>query len=101
MTRLSLSISSGTISICPNVGYWHKADIPKTAANVRLSLSEDRLPFRWIWSPAGRACYFFIIVVVRYETTAAAPWALLLIVRTFLNDAIAFAVWTGFHRASL
>jgi hypothetical protein len=42
-------------------------------------------------------CYFFIIVVMGYETTAAAPWALLLIVRTFFNDAIAVAVWTGFH----
>ena len=37
------------------------------------------------------------VVVIRYKTTAAAPWALLLIVRTFLNDAIAVAVWTGFH----
>jgi hypothetical protein len=49
------------------------------------------------WSPAGSARHFFIIIVIRHETTAAAPWALLLIVRTFLNDAIAFAVWTGFH----
>jgi hypothetical protein len=48
-------------------------------------------------SPAGSACYFFITIVVRHETTAAARWALLLIVRTLFDDAIAVAVWTGFH----
>jgi hypothetical protein len=46
-------------------------------------------------------CYFFIIIVIRHETTATACWALLLIVRTFFNDAFTIAVWTGFHvRAS-
>src|SRR5215469_15108830 len=54
-------------------------------------------PFRRIGSPAGSACYLFIIIVIRHETTAAAPWALLLIVRTLFNDAITIAVWTGFH----
>jgi hypothetical protein len=49
------------------------------------------------WSPAGSARHFFIIIVIRHETTAAAPWALLLIVRTLFNDAITVAVWTGFH----
>jgi len=44
-----------------------------------------------------RAYYFFIVIVIRHETTAAAGWALLLIVRTFLNDAITVAVRTGFH----
>jgi hypothetical protein len=89
--------------------YWHK-DIQKTAANVRywgkadigcqcplLSLSEDRPSMFRIWSRAGRACHFFIVVVIRYETTAAAPWALLLIVRTFFNDAVAVADWKSFH----
>ena len=47
-----------------------------------------------IGSLAGSACHFFIIIVIRDETTAAAPWALLLIVR---NDAITIAVWTGFQ----
>jgi len=54
-------------------------------------------PFRRIGSPAGSACYFFVIIVIRYEATAAARWALLLIVRTLFNDAITVAVWTGFH----
>jgi hypothetical protein len=43
-----------------------------------------------------RACYFLIIIVIRHETTAAARWALLLIVRTLSNDAITVAVWAGF-----
>jgi hypothetical protein len=51
--------------------------------------------FRRIASPAGSACYFFI--VIGYETTTAARWALLLIVRTLFNDAITVAFWTGFH----
>jgi hypothetical protein len=41
--------------------------------------------------------YFFVVIVIRHEATAAARWALLLIVRTFFNDAITVAVWTGFH----
>src|SRR3974377_1106542 len=42
--------------------------------------------------------YFFIVVIViRYETTAAARWALLFIVRTFFNYAFAVALWAGFH----
>ena len=48
-------------------------------------------------SPAGSACYFFIIIVIGYETTTAARWALLLIVRTLFNNAITVAFWTGFH----
>ena len=44
--------------------------------------------------------YFFVaVVVIRYETTATARWALLFIVRTFFNDTITVAVWTGFHVA--
>jgi hypothetical protein len=42
--------------------------------------------------------YFFLaVVVIRYETTATARWALLFIVRAFFNDTITVAVWTGFH----
>ena len=42
------------------------------------------------------ASYFFIIIVIRHETTAAARWALPLFVRTLFNYAITVAVWTGF-----
>jgi hypothetical protein len=45
---------------------------------------------------AGSACYFFIIIFIRHETTAAARWALLLIVRILFYDAITVAVWAGF-----
>ena len=42
--------------------------------------------------------YFFIVVIViRYETTAAARWALLFVVRTFFNYAFAVALWASFH----
>ena len=41
--------------------------------------------------------YFFLAVVVRYETTATARWALLFIVRAFFNDTVTVAIWTGFH----
>ena len=47
-------------------------------------------------SLAGSACYFLIIIVIRHETTAAARWALLLIVHTLFDDAITVAVRTGF-----
>ena len=43
------------------------------------------------------AYYFFIVIVIRYETTATARWALPLIVHTLFNDAITVAVWTCFH----
>jgi hypothetical protein len=63
-----------------------------------LTRSGHRRPFRGIGSPAdGGACHFVIIIVIGHETTAAAPWALLFIVRTLFNDAFAIAVWTGFH----
>ena len=50
-----------------------------------------------IGRPFRSANYFFILSVIRDETTAAARWALLLIVSTLFNDAITVAVWTGFH----
>jgi hypothetical protein len=37
------------------------------------------------------------VVVVGYETTATARWALRFIVRAFFIDTITVAVWTGFH----
>jgi hypothetical protein len=39
--------------------------------------------------------FFMVVVVVRYETTATARWALLFIVRAFFNDTITVAVWTA------
>ncbi|MGB8394586.1 MAG: hypothetical protein WCE27_13295, partial [Pseudolabrys sp.] len=36
--------------------------------------------------------FFMLVVVVRYETTATARWALLFIVRAFFDDTITIAV---------
>jgi hypothetical protein len=45
--------------------------------------------------------YFFLaVVVIRYETTATARWALLLIVQAFFNDTITIAVWACFHECA-
>ena len=43
--------------------------------------------------------YYFVIVfvVIRYKTKATAGRALAFIVRIFVNDTIAIAVWTSFH----
>ena len=38
-----------------------------------------------------------VVIVIRYETTAAARWALLFIVRAFFDYAFAVALWTSFH----
>jgi hypothetical protein len=37
------------------------------------------------------------VIVIRYETTDTARWALPFIVRAFFNDTITVAIWTGFH----
>ena len=37
------------------------------------------------------------VIVIWYETTAAARWESLFIGRTFFNDTITVAIWTGFH----
>jgi hypothetical protein len=38
-----------------------------------------------------------MVVVIRYKTKAAACRALTFIVRIFVNDTIAVAIWTRFH----
>jgi len=42
-----------------------------------------------------------MIVVIRYKTKAAACWALTFIVRIFVNDTIAIAVWTSFDTITI
>jgi hypothetical protein len=41
--------------------------------------------------------YFFILLIIGHKATAAARWTLAFILRTFFNDAITVAVWTGFR----
>ena len=45
-----------------------------------------------------RRCFYyvFIVVVIRYETTAAAGWTLMFIVGAFINYTITVAIWTSF-----
>jgi hypothetical protein len=57
------------------------------------------------WPPRSgtdRANYFFIVVVIGYDTAATAHWTLMFIVRAFFDHTITVAVWTrfSFHGAS-
>jgi hypothetical protein len=60
----------------------------------------DRWPPR---SPAGRANYVIIVVVIGYDTAATARWTLMFIVLAFIDHTITVAVWTrfSFHGAVL
>ena len=51
------------------------------------------------FSSRSRDVYYFfmLVVVIRYRTKATARRALAFIVRIFVNDTIAIAVWTSFH----
>jgi hypothetical protein len=54
--------------------------------------------FRFAVGPlGGRARDLFAIIIIGHKTTAATPWALLLVVCALFNDAITVALWTGFH----
>jgi len=50
---------------------------------------------------ARRFYYFFIVVVIRYKTNATECRALTFIVRIFVNDTIAIAVWTSFDTITI
>src|SRR5262249_51397169 len=45
--------------------------------------------------------YFFMVVVIRHKTKATACRALTFIVRIFVNDTIAIAVWTSFDTITI
>src|SRR5262249_29677459 len=52
----------------------------------------------FVGTDRARFYYFFmIVVVIRYKPKATARRALTFIVRIFVNDTIAIAIWTGFH----
>ena len=46
--------------------------------------------------PFARSSYYFFLVVITHKTKATACRALTFIVRVFVNDSIAVAVWTSF-----
>jgi hypothetical protein len=56
-------------------------------------LQKNRWPPR---SRAGRTNYFFIVVVIGYDTAASARWTLMFVVRAFIDHTITVAVWTRF-----
>jgi hypothetical protein len=58
-------------------------------------LGQKKMQRSWM---IDRRCFYyvFIVVVIRYETTAAAGWTLMFIVRAFINYTITVAIWTSF-----
>jgi hypothetical protein len=38
-----------------------------------------------------------MVIVITYKTKATARWALTFVIRIFVNDAVAIAVWTSFN----
>jgi hypothetical protein len=72
----------------------HRLSARTRCADEVLNLPRSSIPLPCVY-------YFFLaVVVIRYETTAAARWALLFIVRAFFNDTITVALRTGFHMYS-
>src|ERR1700756_5728678 len=45
--------------------------------------------------------YFFMVVVIRYKTKVTACRALTFVVRIFVDDTIAIAVWTSFDTITI
>ena len=57
-----------------------------------------------VWSLGGRSSFYYlfmVIVIIPYEANATACRALTFIVRIFVNDAIAVAVWTSFDTIAI
>ena len=53
-----------------------------------------------VWSLGGRSSFYYlfmVIVIITYEANATAGRALTFVVRIFVNDTVAIAVWTCFH----
>ena len=86
---------------------WVISVISKRGTDVRFAPQSDRicdllgrsLPGTELSTVVDRVClyYFFMVVVIRYKTTAAACWALTFIVRIFVNDTVTITVWTSFR----
>jgi hypothetical protein len=50
------------------------------------------------WHRVGSYYFLIVVVIIRYEPTAAARWASLFIIRTFFNNAFTITVWARFLR---
>jgi hypothetical protein len=85
-----------TRRVAPQMSAYDPQRTLGTIPMGRLSGFADRCPASSI---RLRCVYYFFpaVVVIRYETTATAGWALPFIVRAFFDDTITVAVWTSFH----
>ena len=90
---------SGVKRTCPFALHMSANDPKRTlGTNPMGCLSGFADPCRASSIRLRRVYYFFPAgVVIRYETTDTARWALPFIVRAFFDDTITVAVWTGFH----
>ena len=61
------------------------------------------MPPTFVTLSATERCfyYFFMVVVISYKTKATASRALTFIVRLFVNNTIAIAVWTSFDTIAI
>jgi len=57
-----------------------------------------------VWSLGGRSSFYYlfmVIVIITYEANATAGRALTFVVRIFVNDTVAIAVWTSFDTITI
>jgi hypothetical protein len=56
-----------------------------------------------VWSLGGRSSfyYLFMVIIITYEANATAGRALTFVVRIFVNDTVAIAVWTSFDTITI
>src|SRR5262249_7106222 len=83
MRQRERSAPAGSIAIRPECFSWLPPTFGHAERNVRCFY------------------YFLIVVVIRYKTKATACRALTFIVRIFVNDAIAIALWTSFDTITI
>src|SRR5262245_27198307 len=85
-----ISASWGTPSAAARLAAWRcSGNAPRLVHRQRLGLcGRSRASFYY---------FFMVFVVIAHKTKATAGRALAFIVRIFVNDTIAIAVWTSFH----
>ena len=79
--------------------------LSKLASTAMMQISEPQYAVPrpssapWLCGRSRASFYylFMVFVVIRYKTKATAGRALAFIVRIFVNDTIAIAIWTSFH----
>ena len=84
------------------MGYMTKdlIDHLRKVEEVRKSYKPAPVATLFVGESAIARCFYYffmIVVVITYKTKATARRALTFVVRIFVNDTIAIAVWTSFH----